>query len=355
MKHVLGTSPAVADCFSTSIRISYELLAPVKVLRKELGLTPNDIAVLTALISFAPRDKAQPTALTIVFPSNEVLSERANGLDERTIRRCIARLVSAGLIARKTSANRKRFPLRFGGAIRDAFGFDLLPLVKDHDTLCERAKQVSQLNQDLVSLRSKALALRAAAMHAPNLSPGQLEILATARNTLRRMTLTVDQATATIGTIEQILRSTGSDKSAEQDKNVAPDTVMPDELTATDGQNVRHIDASKKELKTYARAKVIARPYAGRDSYPMNKETDHMEWRDFKHVACFFPEEPSTRETFKRTLFELGKVTRVTHEKLMQAMRHIAPGRILLAFDCLLAKGDSIRNPEGYFHHLLAT
>ena len=37
----------------------YELLGPVRVLRKELGLTTNDLAVLTALISFLPRKERE--------------------------------------------------------------------------------------------------------------------------------------------------------------------------------------------------------------------------------------------------------------------------------------------------------
>jgi hypothetical protein len=47
----------------------------------------------------------------------------------------LSRLDAAGLIDRKNSANGKRFPLRYGGIIRDAFGIDLNPLMQNHDTL----------------------------------------------------------------------------------------------------------------------------------------------------------------------------------------------------------------------------
>ena len=93
----------------------YELLGPVRALRKELGLTSNDITVLTALISFLPRDRhttngETPPKLTVVFPSNASLSERANGVDERTLRRCLGRLDAAGLIDRKNSAKANASP-----------------------------------------------------------------------------------------------------------------------------------------------------------------------------------------------------------------------------------------------------
>lgn len=65
----------------------------------------------------------------MVWPSNEHLSN-TTGLDERTIRNHIKRLIDLGLIRARDSANGKRYA-RFDRAGRpvEAFGFDLTPVM----------------------------------------------------------------------------------------------------------------------------------------------------------------------------------------------------------------------------------
>jgi len=111
--------------------------------KEPLGVSDRALSVLHALLSFH-----QETALTlpagdsksaetdssgpgiVVFPSNKELSIRAHGMAPATLRRHLACLVDAGLIIRRDSPNGKRFARRGqGGAIEDAFGFDLTPLV----------------------------------------------------------------------------------------------------------------------------------------------------------------------------------------------------------------------------------
>ena len=100
MRHVTHARTALAEQGAIACPNPYELLGPVRVLRKDLSLTTNDVTVLTGLISFLPRDQSPNSGgtqhkLTVVFPSNASLSERANGIDERTLRRCLARLEAA--------------------------------------------------------------------------------------------------------------------------------------------------------------------------------------------------------------------------------------------------------------------
>jgi replication initiation protein RepC len=94
-----------------------------------LGLPDRSLIVLEALLTFHPE-----TVLTgddlIVFPSNERLALRAKGMALTTMRRYLAVLVDAGIIIRRDSPNGKRFARKTaGGSIRQAFGFDLAPLV----------------------------------------------------------------------------------------------------------------------------------------------------------------------------------------------------------------------------------
>lgn len=98
--------------------------------RDALGTTDRALAILTALLTFHPDTTLTGDADLVVFPSNEQLISRANGMSPATLRRHLANLVSQGLIIRRDSPNGKRFARKGpGGKIEQAFGFDLAPLV----------------------------------------------------------------------------------------------------------------------------------------------------------------------------------------------------------------------------------
>ncbi|SIR37443.1 replication initiation protein RepC [Rhizobium sp. RU20A] len=97
--------------------------------RTLLGLQDRALAVLSALLSFYPETELSAERSMIVFPSNAQLSVRAHGISGRTLRRCLAALVEAGLIERHDSPNGKRYAHRDSdGDIEAAFGFSLAPL-----------------------------------------------------------------------------------------------------------------------------------------------------------------------------------------------------------------------------------
>jgi replication initiation protein RepC len=137
--------------------------------KEPLGVTDRALSVLHALLSFH-----QETALTlpasdskstetnsvgsgiVVFPSNKELSIRAHGMAPATLRRHLACLVDAGLIIRRDSPNGKRFARRGqGGAIEDAFGFDLMPLVARAAEIENLAEEVRAENREMALLREK--------------------------------------------------------------------------------------------------------------------------------------------------------------------------------------------------------
>ncbi len=137
--------------------------------KEPLGVTDRALSVLHALLSFH-----QETALTlpavdsksgeadssgpgiVVFPSNRELSIRAHGMAPATLRRHLACLVDAGLIIRRDSPNGKRFARRGqGGAIEDAFGFDLMPLVARAAEIENLAEEVRAENRATALLREK--------------------------------------------------------------------------------------------------------------------------------------------------------------------------------------------------------
>lgn len=122
--------------------------------RVKLGVTDRALALMNALLSFHPKTELSAEDGLIVFPSNAQLSLRANGMAEATIRRHLAVLVDAGLLARKDSANGKRYARRTGdGALDEAFGFSLAPLLS-------RAEEIERLAADVVAERIALQRLR---------------------------------------------------------------------------------------------------------------------------------------------------------------------------------------------------
>ena len=372
MRHATKTTTALAERISLPCPNPYELLGPVRVLRKELGLTTNDLAVLTALISFLPRGEreiqdSQRLALTVVFPSNASLSERANGLDERTLRRSLGRLSAAELIERKNSANGKRFPLRYGGVIRDAFGINLKPLIQRYGSLATQALQLTEERERLRSLKAEALALRASLLQQTRFDEAKLSTLNMIRNVLRRATLTVD---AVLSVISE-LRALGADTDASYGEHRAaakagtadnlqtvehrPCTPDSNDLPATNGQNVRHIGSIRKDIKKIAPPTVNRGEQTAQAKPTMNRDPARMAWEDFTYVAGFFPEPPGTGEALTRILYDLGRLLRISQDELRHGIQKAGAGKLLLVFDYLIARADTIKHPEAYFERILRT
>ncbi|MGJ7042789.1 replication initiation protein RepC [Shinella sp. BE166] len=112
--------------------------------RAVLGIQDRALTVLDALLTFYPDNELSEDRGLVVFPSNDQLSVRAHGIAGTTLRRHLAALVDAGLIHRKDSANGKRYARKDDrGAIEEAFGFSLAPLLARAEELAHAAQQVA--------------------------------------------------------------------------------------------------------------------------------------------------------------------------------------------------------------------
>lgn len=209
----------------------------VDLLRKAapmLGLKAPVITTLDAMLSCLPPQRTHHT----VFASNATLSFRRNGISDRTIRRHVALLTEVGLLRRNDSPNRKRFMRSNsteGTALR--FGFDLAPLF-------ERLAEIAQLAADAVRNAEQIAYLkcriRALASHQLEQSPGDPsphEIL----RTLRRK-LSIEELQIILQTVAEAPIETQIDNVEHQ-----PRLVETTELTASNGQNVRHHHKSKED------------------------------------------------------------------------------------------------------------
>ncbi|MGL5114506.1 MAG: plasmid replication protein RepC [Beijerinckiaceae bacterium] len=155
----------------------WRLFRTLTEVRAALGVSDRALGVLNALLSFHPEtaltlpqpDEPDPIGL-VVFPSNRQLALRAHGMSEATLRRHLAALVEAGLIARRDSPNGKRYARKGGrgaageitkGTITHAFGFDLTPLVArapEFEALAEEAacnRRRVQALKEAISLRRR--------------------------------------------------------------------------------------------------------------------------------------------------------------------------------------------------------
>lgn len=112
--------------------------------KASFGLNDRCLAVLSSLLSFYPEDELTEAKGLVVFPSNKQLSLRAHGMPESTLRRHLASLVAAGLIARKDSPTRKRYAHKDKeGAVELAFGFSVEPLLQRSSEIIQAAEQIT--------------------------------------------------------------------------------------------------------------------------------------------------------------------------------------------------------------------
>ena len=138
----------------------WEVLRELAAARVAFGLSDRDLTVLQALVSFH-----QATILggndseLIVHPSNKAICERLNGMPCSTMRRHLSNLVQTGFVVRRDSPNGKRYSRRYGDE-KVAFGFDLSPLVRRFQEVCEAAEAVRAAEERYKRLRATVSLMR---------------------------------------------------------------------------------------------------------------------------------------------------------------------------------------------------
>jgi replication initiation protein RepC len=126
-----------------------------------IGATDRSLAILNALLSFHRDSELSADGELVVWPSNEQLMARANGMPATTLRRHLAVLVDCGLIIRRDSPNGKRFARKGrGGQIEQAYGFDLSPIVARAGEFAELAETVQVEKRAYKAARERLTLLR---------------------------------------------------------------------------------------------------------------------------------------------------------------------------------------------------
>jgi replication initiation protein RepC len=131
------------------------------VAKSALNLNDRCLAVLSSLLSFLPDDDMNEKTGLVVFPSNRQLSLRAHGMPESTLRRHLASLVEAGIIARKDSPTRKRYAHKDReGSVELAFGFSFAPLLDRASEIAGIADKILAEQRALKRLRDEVSVMR---------------------------------------------------------------------------------------------------------------------------------------------------------------------------------------------------
>ncbi|UVV70954.1 plasmid replication protein RepC [Brucella anthropi] len=131
------------------------------VARAEFDLNDRCLAVLSSLLSFLPDDDISEKTGLVVFPSNRQLSLRAHGMPESTLRRHLASLIEAGIIARKDSPTRKRYAHKDReGGVELAFGFSFAPLLDRASEIAAIAEKILADQKALKRLRDEVSVMR---------------------------------------------------------------------------------------------------------------------------------------------------------------------------------------------------
>ena len=129
--------------------------------KAEFGLNDRCLSVLSSLLSFLPDDELHEKSGLVVFPSNRQLSLRAHGMPESTLRRHLASLIEAGIIARKDSPTRKRYAHKDReGGIELAFGFSFAPLLNRASEIAAIADKILADQKALKRLRDEVSVMR---------------------------------------------------------------------------------------------------------------------------------------------------------------------------------------------------
>ena len=337
-----------------------EIMPTLRVVRRQLGLSTGNLLVLGALLSHLPcRDPKTgaerpitPDMMLVVFAGNRALCDRANGMDERVLRRHIGRLTEAGLVVRRSSASGKRFPLKRKGTIVDAFGIDLSPLFQRMEELREMAEQETELREEIRNLRARALSIRAnLATQAVCLD--ERERLEGIRRVLRRTGLTPQDlvkviaeleaaSDATVGLADTDQFSAANEANnnpknpdlSNQHRNPVMHQVTP-KMSASDGQNVRLEESLNIEYK--------------KKNNPDPEET----WERCEELRSFYPDIDPTPEGVVKVIYDFGRMLNVNERTLIKACHSMGVGTMLRAMDYLAKNAARIARPERYLDRMI--
>lgn len=319
----------------TSMIDKWEALKTLSEAAQDFGVTHRTLSVLKVLMTFLPERLIRPEHRSaIVFPSNKTLSERLNGMPDSTLRRHLATLVSAGIVSRHDSANRKRFARYSGHGVRNAFGFDLSPLARRYDEIRARADVENQRRETLQSLRAQVAQLRQQLLFAI----GPCSLTEEAFTLLRRQPVA-----ATLNDIMTRLTNR-----LEQEKTA--------EMNTNDVQNERHIE---NEIITYSVSKTVDLALEEQDADEPTQQTRSCNTlsleKALRRLMAFTEYFPEPIRHWNDLITVADKLTRmmgIEASVFKESIDAMGAKYAAIAVLSILERFNDIENPGGYLRRL---
>ncbi|MEP1942180.1 MAG: plasmid replication protein RepC [Sulfitobacter sp.] len=309
----------------------WKLLTALTEAAEDYGLNHRTLCVLRALLGFHPdRMIACQYHSTIVFPANRTLSERLGGMPESTLRRHLAALVSAGIVSRHDSANRKRYARGRAEDGAVAFGFDLSAFARLAQQITAQAQRAAERRSHLQALRAQLAALRQDMMT----QQGDNDITAAAFRLLRRKP---DAAllTAAIAQIEALNAS--------------------EEMSACVAQNERHIQGDSKILSEDPRDQIeecTPHQTQKKQSPSQKAPAEEAVVAQCKEYQALFPETVHDWQGLSRTAYALAPMMGIERSVYAEAIDVMGPKKAIAVLFVMLEGLETIGNPGGYLRRL---
>ncbi|WP_339110110.1 plasmid replication protein RepC [Thioclava sp. GXIMD4216] len=345
----------------------------------DFGLTHRSIAVLRAMLTFFP-ERSLPAlpGRAIVFASNDSLGTRLGGMPESTLRRHLAALVSAGVIARHDSPNRKRYAKRIGGTIARAFGFDLAPLAqlarRIHQKACDaqaRAQEHAALRQDVLVARHDLLSHLPQADRDEGAHHSHSALLARTKLILRHKNNTAALKTLLQDYTEALaqLGQTGHPQMGYVEKAA--------EMDASNSENERHqqrvINKKNPEPRTSGATDIrpedpdleasgpeISRPERQGTTQQASGQADRGNrmgsalpvLADFTEYCKMYPETARDWRELHQQTTQLVAMMGIDAQVYEEAQHIMGTEIASIAVLCLLERFERLQNPGGFLRHL---
>ena len=327
--------PAIAATRTTDPR--WEVYTHIRQARRDLGLKDRDLAVLRGLLSLLPvGDWGGPM---VVFAGNRTLCERCDGIEERTLRRRIARLEEVGLIIRRQSPNGKRYAIRGnGGAMLAAYGLDLAPLARLGEQLQEMAAEAEARLQAQRSL--KAL-IRDRLYHITLNALPLCPMLAENARLAHRRNLAHAVLAELLAALEGVLAA-------------APVKAVASELTATDSKIDRHIlshlqeDKDKTPVAIPEAAPVANVALAEKENLSLSEALDESPTVQALAIA-----QPKSWQEANRLAAHLAPAIGVHPRQWQKAQAVMGAAQAALAIFGLVEAMGRIKKPQAYLARLM--
>ena len=359
----------------------WEVLQLVKDTATVLGISDRDIAVLGAHLSVLPKGPIKSGQLLMSFMQVSTILPRANCMEERGFRRSETRLEETALVARKLSANGRRFAVRdASGRIVDAYGIDLEPLflrIGEFREIRARLEEERQRKRALISRVTARLTdlKRWSADHIGYVPDALSDLAALLRNQFRRKAITVlelCEAEAQVDALEtKIIPQTEKDALSTRteepplpcpesalatvDMHVSPKLAfkhqskiprsMADKSTVDAGHTDRHIDSKRKE---YNKRHAFSRP--DQDL----KFSDIQEtWSICMHINSFYTDSPETAQDLWNRVIEFSSFLGLGQANVLDVVAQIGWRNALLVMDYIAQKIAVIKAPQAYLAKML--